>query len=198
MNGKKVRSTGNMLNNFYLTYLDICLKNYIFSFLFKKNSLILNIDANFLNKFLIFLKKNSVTKFKLLMDILAIDLPHRRHRFSIIYKLDSLCFNFTIFLSTNILQNQGISSALDIFSSAGWLEREVWDFFGIFFINHNDLRRILTDYGFSGFPFRKDFPLSGYFEVYYMDEKKRVVLEPLDISQEFRFFDFNSPWEIKK
>lgn len=185
-------------NLFFLTYLKKCLKYYVYSFILNKTSLTLVINPKFLINFLLFLKNNSFTKFKLLLDILAVDKPHNRYRFFLVYKLDSIDYNYTVFLNTNLAQTQGISSALEVFSSAGWLEREIWDFFGIYFYNHNDLRRILTDYGFSGFPFRKDFPLSGYFEVYYMDEKKRVVLEPLDISQEFRFFDFNSPWEINK
>ena len=187
-----------MLNLYYLTHLKNSLRYYIYNFILKKDSLTLVFDSKYLINFLLFLKKNTSTRFKLLMDILAVDKPHQRHRFLLVYKLDSIIYNFTIFLNTNLLQNSGISSSIKIYSSAGWLEREVWDFFGIYFYNHNDLRRILTDYGFSGFPLRKDFPLSGYFEVYYMDEKKRVVLEPLDISQEFRFFDFNSPWEINK
>ncbi len=187
-----------MSNLFFLNYLQKCLAYVVYYFIFYTSSLALVIAPKNLINVLFFLKKNSLLRFRLLMDILAVDKPHNRHRFFLVYKLDSIDYNYTIFLNTNLAQNEGISSALEVFSSAGWLEREIWDFFGIYFYNHNDLRRILTDYGFSGFPFRKDFPLSGYFEVYYMDEKKRVVLEPLDISQEFRFFDFNSPWEINK
>jgi NADH:ubiquinone oxidoreductase subunit C len=129
------------------------------------------------------------------MDIVAVDKPFAKNRFIVIYRLNSINFNYNILLNILLMQNESLPSALNLYSSAGWLEREVWDFFGIYFYNHNDLRRILTDYGFVGFPLRKDFPLSGYLEVSYVDEKKRVVLEPLNITQEFRFFNFRSSWE---
>lgn len=178
-----------LLNKIFLNWLYfIIIKN-------KKFELVILISFKFLNNILFFLKKSIFTRFELLMDIIAIDKPYSKTRFILVYKLTSICFNYNLLLNINLKQNTGVTSALNLYNSAGWLEREVWDFFGIYFYNHNDLRRILTDYGFSGFPLRKDFPLSGYFEIFYIDEKKRVVLEPLDFSQEFRFFHFKSPWE---
>lgn len=168
---------------------------YIYSIIIKKFEIILLVNYKYLFQTLFFLKKNSLLRFSLLMDIIGVDKPFSKNRFVLIYKLTSLILNKTILLKISFLQNISISSSLDLYSSAGWLEREVWDFFGIYFYNHSDLRRILTDYGFSGFPLRKDFPLTGYFEISYIDEKKRVVLELLDVTQEFRFFNFTSPWE---
>jgi NADH:ubiquinone oxidoreductase subunit C len=168
---------------------------YISNIVIYKDEITCLIRSNSLFKVLNFLKKNSITRYSLLMDILAIDKPFQQKRFIIVYKLISLTFNSKLYIKINFTQATPIESSLSLYSAAGWLEREVWDFFGIYFFNHTDLRRILTDYGFIGFPMRKDFPLSGYFEILYLDEKKRVILELLDVTQDYRFFNFKSPWE---
>jgi len=117
------------------------------------------------------------------------------YRFKVVYQLRSVHHSFLFHIEVYLQENEAVDSLTSVFPAAGWAEREVWDMFGIFFRNHPDLRRILTDYGFDGHPLRKDFPLSGYVEVKYDDAQKRVVTQPLDLTQEFRRFDFASPWE---
>lgn len=126
----------------------------------------------------------------------AIDVPSRQYRFEVIYHFLSLRYNNRIRVKTYTDELTPIDSITPIFEGANWFERETWDMYGVFFSNHPDLRRILTDYGFAGHPFRKDFPLTGYVEVRYDDEVKRVVCEPLELAQEFRKFDLASPWEV--
>ena len=135
------------------------------------------------------------SQYKVLMDVTAIDYPTRNLRFEVVYNLLSIEYNSRIRIKTCIDEITPVSSSTPLFSSAGWWEREVWDMFGIFFTGHPDLRRILTDYGFQGHPMRKDFPLTGYTEVRYDDSEKRVITESLELSQEFRYFDFSSPWD---
>ncbi|XP_044732461.1 NADH dehydrogenase [ubiquinone] iron-sulfur protein 3, mitochondrial [Chrysoperla carnea] len=142
-----------------------------------------------------FLKDHHNAQFASLVDITAIDVPCRQNRFEIIYNLLSLRYNSRIRVKTYADELTPIDSVCDVYKAANWYEREVWDMYGVFFANHPDLRRILTDYGFEGHPFRKDFPLSGYVEVRYDDEKKRIVLEPLELAQEFRRFELAAPWE---
>lgn len=138
------------------------------------------------------------TNFKFsLIDIFCVDYPQERNRFSLIYSFVSVKHNARIFLKVSLPENAGVSSIVSFFDSANWLEREIWDMHGIFFYNHPDLRRILTDYGFKGFPLRKDFPLSGYTEILYDEKIKQLRYQDLELSQEFRFFDFLSPWEDK-
>ncbi|XP_074004808.1 NADH dehydrogenase [ubiquinone] iron-sulfur protein 3, mitochondrial isoform X1 [Numenius arquata] len=144
---------------------------------------------------LTFLRDHTNAQFKSLADLTAVDVPSRQYRFEIVYNLLSLRFNSRIRVKTYTDELTPIDSAVPVHKAANWYEREVWDMYGVFFANHPDLRRILTDYGFEGHPFRKDFPLSGYVEVRYDDEVKRVVAEPVELSQEFRKFDLNSPWE---
>ncbi|XP_030056802.1 NADH dehydrogenase [ubiquinone] iron-sulfur protein 3, mitochondrial [Microcaecilia unicolor] len=144
---------------------------------------------------LTFLRDHTNAQFKSLADMTAIDVPTRLNRFEIVYNLLSLRFNSRIRIKTYTDELTPIDSSFPVFQAANWYEREVWDMYGVFFANHPDLRRILTDYGFEGHPFRKDFPLSGYVEVRYDDEVKRVVAEPVELSQEFRKFDLSSPWE---
>ncbi|XP_028582058.1 NADH dehydrogenase [ubiquinone] iron-sulfur protein 3, mitochondrial isoform X2 [Podarcis muralis] len=144
---------------------------------------------------LTFLKDHTNAQFKNLADLTAIDVPSRQNRFEIVYNLLSIAYNSRIRVKTYTDELTPIESAVPVHQAANWYEREVWDMYGVFFANHPDLRRILTDYGFEGHPFRKDFPLSGYVEVRYDDEVKRVVAEPVELSQEFRKFDLNSPWE---
>lgn len=135
------------------------------------------------------------TQQKMLVDLTAIDYPSREARFVVVYNLCSHAYNCRLRVKTNVDEVTPLESCTHVFSSASWWEREAWDMFGIFFSNHPDLRRILTDYGFTGHPLRKDFPLSGYTEVRYDDSEKRVISEAVQLSQEFRSFDFSSPWE---
>lgn len=144
---------------------------------------------------LTFLRDHTNAQFKNMADLTAVDIPTRENRFEIIYNLLSLRFNARIRVKTYADELTPVESIVSVHKAANWYEREVWDMYGVFFANHPDLRRILTDYGFEGHPFRKDFPLSGYVEVRYDDEVKRVVAEPVQLSQEFRKFDLSSPWE---
>ncbi|XP_062917868.1 NADH dehydrogenase [ubiquinone] iron-sulfur protein 3, mitochondrial [Mobula hypostoma] len=145
---------------------------------------------------LTFLRDHTNAQFKSLADETAVDVPTRPFRFEIVYNLLSLQFNSRIRVKTYTDELTPLDSLVPVFQAANWYEREIWDMYGVFFANHPDLRRILTDYGFEGHPFRKDFPLSGYVEVRYDDEVKRVVAEPVEFAQEFRKFDLNSPWEV--
>ncbi len=129
------------------------------------------------------------------MDICVTDYPQRENRFELLYCFLSNTSNTRFFVKSFVNELGSVSSLCSIFNSANWLEREAWDLYGVFFINHPNLRRILTDYGFKGFPFRKDFPLTGYVEVRYDDEVSAIVYEPLEVSQEYRSFNFKSPWE---
>ena len=146
--------------------------------------------------FLTFLKNHTNTQFKMLIDITAVDYPSRSSRFEVLYQLLSIHYNARIRVKTKVDELTPIESVSSLFPSANWFERETWDMFGICFLNHPDLRRILTDYGFEGHPLRKDFPVSGYVEFRYDDSKKRVISEPVELAQEFRYFDFASPWEL--
>merc|ERR1712137_1176128 len=142
-----------------------------------------------------FLKDHHNCQFASLADLGAMDVPSRENRFELFYNLLSLRFNSRIRVKTYTDELSPVDSAFDVYKAADWYEREVWDMFGVYFANHPDLRRILTDYGFEGHPFRKDFPLSGYVEVRYDDEVGRCVIEPLELTQEFRKFEYGSPWE---
>ncbi len=142
-----------------------------------------------------FLRDDPSCLFKMLADITAVDYPERGERFEVVYNLLSLTHNQRIRVKVTAGESEPVPSAVPLFSSAGWFEREVWDMFGIAFSGHPDLRRMLTDYGFEGHPLRKDFPLTGYVEVRYDEEQKRVVQEPVKLTQDFRNFDFMSPWE---
>ncbi len=146
-------------------------------------------------KVLTFLRDDQNCQFKQLMDITAVDYPDREQRFEVVYNLLSVKHNQRIRVKLPADAETPVPSVVGVFSSANWFEREVWDLFGIVFDDHPDLRRILTDYGFEGHPLRKDFPLTGYVEVRYDEEQKRVVYEPVRLTQEFRTFDFVSPWE---
>ena len=140
-------------------------------------------------------RDDPVLQFKQLSDLTAVDFPEKVARFEIIYQMLSLDLNARLRIVTSIADGDVVPSAIDVFASANWAEREVWDMFGIFFSGHTDLRRLLTDYGFEGHPLRKDFPLTGYAEVRYNDTERRVVYEPVKLTQEYRDFDFLSPWE---
>ena len=142
-----------------------------------------------------FLKKDATCKFSSLIDITGVDYPERPKRFDVVYHLLSMYQNHRVRLRVSIREEDMVPSITDVHPSANWFEREVFDMFGILFSGHPDLRRILTDYGFRGYPLRKDFPTTGYTEVRYDEEKKRVVYEPVKLVQEYRQFDFMSPWE---
>ena len=164
----------------------------------KHNQLYLKIDCDNLLDVLTFLKNSSFTKFRQLIDITAVDYPQEKKRFQLIYLLLSHEFNNRIILKYSINENEIIPSITNIFPSANWMEREVFDMYGINFKDHPDLRRILTDYGFEGFPLRKDFPLTGHTEVRYSEEEKKVINEPVKLEQNYRNFDYESPWEGTK
>jgi len=132
--------------------------------------------------------------FKFLMDLWCTDYPEKSLRFEIAYSLLSIKNGFRIVVKADTSEDLPVHSVTGLYSSAGWLEREVWDMFGVFFSSHFDLRRILTDYGFDGFPLRKDFPTIGFFEVRYDEETKKIVSEPVETNQEYRVFDFSNPW----
>ena len=144
------------------------------------------------------LNKHSLCQFKNLMDIICYDSMSAKLRFFIIYNLLSVKFNIRLRLISKINELTTVLSSIGIFKSANWLERENFDFFGIFFLWNNDLRRILTDYGFMGYPLRKDFPLTGFIETHYDDNQKRICYRPVELSQEYRNFKFKSFWNIKK
>lgn len=150
---------------------------------------------DYLYELLRFLRDDSECLFKMLIDITAVDYPEREKRFDVVYNFLSLKHNIRIRMTIPIEDGVILPSACDYFSCADWYEREVWDMFGIKFSDHPDLRRILTDYGFDGHPLRKDFPLSGYVEIRYNIETKKVEYSPVDLVQEYRDFDFVSPWE---
>ncbi|MEW5703403.1 MAG: NADH-quinone oxidoreductase subunit C [Pseudomonadota bacterium] len=144
---------------------------------------------------LTFLRDDASCQFKMLVDICGVDYPEREKRFDVVYNLLSLTQNQRIRVKTHVAEDEPLSSVVGVFSVANWWEREAWDLYGIFFSGHPDLRRILTDYGFEGHPMRKDFPLTGFVELRYDEDQKRVVREPVKLTQEFRTFDFMSPWE---
>ena len=160
--------------------------------------LFIDIDIENLISSILFMKTNDKCKFKQLIDITAVDYPQREKRFKIIYLLLSHENNLRIVININIDEEINVPSITKIFPSANWMEREVFDMYGISFKDHPDLRRILTDYGFDGYPLRKDFPLTGHIEVRYSEEKKKVISEPVKLDQEYRDFDFESPWEGTK
>ena len=159
------------------------------------NQLYLNIDNEDLPDVIFFLKNNKSTKFKQLIDITAVDYPENNKRFKIVYLFLSHEFNQRILLSFFVNENEKVQSLTGVFPSANWMEREVFDMYGVKFKNHPDLRRILTDYNFKGHPLRKDFPLTGFNEVRYSEKEKKVVYEPVKLEQNYRNFDFESPWE---
>ena len=159
------------------------------------DQLVAIVEKEDITKLLVFLRDDVNCQFKQLMDICGVDYPERPQRFEVVYNLLSLVHNNRVTVKVMLEDNSSIPSVSKVFSSADWWEREIWDLFGIFFSGHPDLRRILTDYGFDGHPLRKDFPLTGYVEVRYDDAQKRVVYEPVKLTQEYRDFDFLSPWE---
>ena len=160
--------------------------------------LFIEVDVENLISVVLFLKTNEKCKFKQLIDITAVDYPEKEKRFKIVYLLLSHEKNLRIVINTEINEKTIVPTITKIFPSANWMEREVFDMYGISFKDHPDLRRILTDYGFKGFPLRKDFPLTGHTQVRYSEDKKKVVSEKVKLDQEYRDFDFESPWEGTK
>ena len=164
----------------------------------RHEQLYINIDAEDLIDVTLHIKNNENTKFKQLIDITIVDHPENNQRFRVVYLFLSHEFNQRIILSYSISENEVIPSLTEIFPAADWMEREVFDMYGVKFKDHPDLRRILTDYGFEGHPLRKDFPLTGHTEVRYSEDQKKVVVEPVKLEQNYRNFDYESPWEGTK
>lgn len=157
--------------------------------------LALSCTASDITKLLTFLRDDETCQFVQLIDLCGADYPHRVERFEVVYHLLSLRHNMRIRIKIRTSEATPVPSVMDVFPSACWFEREVWDMYGVFFSGNTDLRRILTDYGFDGHPLRKDFPLTGFVEMRYSEEEKRVVYEPVQLNQAYRSFDFLSPWE---
>ena len=162
------------------------------------NQLYINIDTEDILEVIIFLKTNNEIKFKQLIDLTAVDYTENDRRFKLVYLLLTHEFNQRIIIDCFVNENEIVPTITSIFPSANWMEREIFDMYGIKFKNHPDLRRILTDYGFEGHPLRKDFPLSGHSEVRYSEDEKKVIYEPVKLEQNYRNFDYESPWEGTK
>jgi NADH-quinone oxidoreductase subunit C len=159
------------------------------------DEILIEVKENYIIDVIQFLKSNEDCKFKQLIDIAGVDYPDNDKRFELVYLLLSHEKNLRIKILTRFQVDQSVISLTKIFPSANWMEREVFDMYGIKFKNHPDLRRILTDYGFKGYPLRKDFPLTGFNEVRYSEKEKKVIYEPVKLEQNYRNFDFESPWE---
>ncbi|KDQ54748.1 hypothetical protein JAAARDRAFT_37851 [Jaapia argillacea MUCL 33604] len=179
----------------YGSYLIQCLPKYVQQFSVLKDELTLYVCPSGVVPVLTFLRDHSQCQFKGLMDVSGADYPERDKRFEVVYHLLSYKQGGRIRVKTYAGEADSVPSSVPVFTGANWYEREAWDLFGIFFQGHPDLRRIMTDYGFEGHPLRKDFPLTGYTEVRYDEERKRVVYEPLQMTQAFRNFESLSPWE---
>jgi NADH-quinone oxidoreductase subunit C len=164
----------------------------------RHEQLYIKIDSEDLISVTLFIKNNENTKFKQLIDVTVVDYPENTQRFKVVYLFLSHEFNQRIILSYLISENEVIPSLTSIYPSSNWMEREVFDMYGVKFKDHPDLRRILTDYGFEGHPLRKDFPLTGHTETRYSEEQKKVIKEPVKLEQNYRNFDYESPWEGTK
>ncbi len=159
------------------------------------DELVLTVPAAELERALTWLRDDSQCLFEMLVDLCGVDYPERARRFDVVYNLLSLRHNQRIRVKLSVDAETPVPSAVGVYSAAGWYEREAWDLYGIYFAGNPDLRRIMTDYGFEGHPLRKDFPLTGFVELRYDDEQKRCAYEPVQLTQDFRDFDFMSPWE---
>jgi NADH:ubiquinone oxidoreductase subunit C len=179
----------------YVNSLYSKIPKYIDNVIIKNKKIIISVNPNYIISLVKFLQNHVSSQYGVLIDMTVVDRLFGKNRFEIYYFFRSMIFNniLTIKFQTDGLT--ALNSLTQQIRGASWLEREIWDMFGIAFSNHSDLRRILTDYGFQGFPLRKDFPLTGFIEVRYDDESKRVIYDSLELSQEFRFFDFQSPWQ---
>jgi NADH-quinone oxidoreductase subunit C len=180
------------------THIELKQPNAVLGWEVAQGELTVEVVPSAILPFVEFLKADSACKFSTLVDITAVDYPERPERFDVVYHLLSMYQNHRIRLRLKAREDEMIPSIIEVHPSANWFEREVFDMFGLLFSGHPDLRRILTDYGFRGFPLRKDFPTTGYTEVRYDEVQKRVVYEPVKLVQEYRQFDFLSPWEGAK
>ena len=176
-------------------FIDTTLPGEIVEWTIAHDEVTIEVDAEILVKILTFLRDDSNCLYKQLIDLCGADYPERDRRFDVVYNLLSLSHNQRIRVKVKVGEDEHVPSVSEVYPSAGWYEREAWDLYGILFAGHLDLRRILTDYGFEGHPLRKDFPLTGFVEVRYDEEQKRVIYEPVSLTQDFRNFDFMSPWE---
>lgn len=195
LNLRSNSQTPQLKSLYLIKYLIQVVPKFLVSVIVDNDRLTIQIKPNFILEILDFLKYNFNGQFKILFDLWADDFPEFSRRFRLSYGLLNIYTSQRVFLNISNSELEPVLSVEPVFKSANWLEREVWDMFGIYFLNHPDLRRILTDYGFEGYPLRKDFPLSGYTQVRYDEELKRVILEPLELTQEYRYFNFISPWE---
>ena len=185
----------DILENILSTIQESCKINDSF---IKFEQIQISINSNELIPTLEFLKDNDICQFRQLTDIAGVDFPERQNRFDIVYHFLSFKNNSRIRVKTEINENEAIQSITQIFPAANWFEREAFDMYGIQFKDHPDLRRILTDYGFEGYPLRKDFPLTGNVEVRYDEIEKKIIYEPVKLQQDYRNFDIQSPWEGTK
>ncbi len=176
-------------------YIDASMQAQILKKEMHQDELCFTVRREGLRRFLTFLLNDANCDFRQLVDVCGVDYPDRDERFEVVYQLLSLKHNFRVTVKVRTDETTAIDSVTSIFSAANWYEREVWDMYGIYFNEHPDLRRILTDYGFEGHPLRKDFPLTGFVEMRYDETQKRVVYEPVQLAQDYRNFDFISPWE---
>ena len=186
-----------MLYN-YVKSINLMVPKFIEKSVISKEEVIIYTNPESLEQLVSFLKLHTSCQYDMLVDITAIDYPEREKRFEVVYMFLSVKHNCRLIVKLAVDEVTPVPTIEPIYPNAGWYERETWDMFGIFFQGNKDLRRILTDYGFEGYPLRKDFPLSGFVEVRYDDTQRRVVVEPLEMTQEFRLFDFSSPWERLK
>jgi len=176
-------------------YVSGALEAQILSATVANGELAIRVPADSIKRVLTFLRDDQNCLFKILVDVSGVDFPERAKRFEVVYNLLSIKHNHRIRVKIETDEATPVPSVVSVFSTANWFEREAWEMYGILFADHPDLRRILTDYGFEGHPLRKDFPLTGHVEVRYDDEQKRVVYSPVKLTQDFRRFDFMSPWE---
>jgi NADH/F420H2 dehydrogenase subunit C len=182
-----------LINN-YKNQLKNILKNNIRTITLQDYDLLVEVKKEKIPFILFFLKNNTYSQFKVLTDIVVSDYPNKKKRFSVVYSLLSIKYSTRVNIKTWVSELDFLDSTVSIFNSANWMEREIWDMYGIFFKEHPDLRRILTDYGFTGHPLRKDFPLSGFVEVRYDDNINKIVTEPVELTQAYREFNFKNPW----
>ncbi|MGH1377340.1 MAG: NADH-quinone oxidoreductase subunit C [Alphaproteobacteria bacterium] len=176
-------------------YISEKLEKHVTGCVFEKDELVVNAKADDIVAVLQFLRDDRECEYTTLIDLCGVDYPDRAERFEVVYCLLSIRQNNRVRVKISVEEDQIVPSVTGIFSVAGWLERETWDMYGVLFAGNPDLRRILTDYGFEGHPQRKDFPLTGYVELRYDEEQKRVVYEPVTLTQDYRSFDYLSPWE---
>ena len=189
-----VISHKHLLHLSFASWLTLALPKIIEQVTLENNEFEVRVKKEYVREFLSFVKDHSWLQYKIVSDIIGTDYPGKRDRFEITYQLLSLKYNSRINVVVNTDELSAVPSATSTYSGTAWYEREVFDLFGIIFKEHPDLRRILTDYSFEGHPLRKDFPLTGYFEVFYDDTKKRIVYEPVSLVQEYRYFTFMNPW----